>query len=44
MRISVIPWHVFLDALKKQSPSTLESWLRHWLFTNEGAITAQARK
>jgi hypothetical protein len=40
MYISVIPWHVFLDALLKQQPRTLESWLRRWLFTNEGVIMA----
>jgi len=26
--------------LKKQQPSTLELWLRRWLFTNEGVIVA----
>ncbi len=41
MNISVIPWHVFLDALLKQQPQTLEAWLRRWLFTNEGVIMAQ---
>jgi hypothetical protein len=35
MNISIIPWHVFLDALKKQQPGTLELRLRRWLFTNE---------
>jgi hypothetical protein len=38
MDISLIPWNVFLDALKKQRPGTLELWLRQWLFTNEGVI------
>jgi len=38
MNICVIPWHVFLDALLKQQPQTLEIWLRRWLFTNEGVI------
>ena len=40
MNISLIPWHVFLDALTKQQPQTLELWLRRWLFTNEGVILA----
>jgi hypothetical protein len=44
MTVTVIPWRVFLDALKKQSPSNLEAWLRRWLFTNEGVIITQARK
>jgi len=38
MDIPLIPWNVFLDALKKQQPGTLELWLRRWLFTNEGVI------
>jgi hypothetical protein len=38
--ISMIPWNIFLDALKSQSPETIETWLRHWLFTNEGVIVA----
>ena len=44
MKISVIPWHVFFKALKKQHPSALENWLRHWLFTNEGIIMSMARR
>lgn len=40
MNFSVIPWQVFLDALQKQQPSQLESWLRRWLFTNEGVLLA----
>ena len=43
MNISVIPWHVFLDALLRQQPNTLENWLRRWLFTNEGVIMAHER-
>ncbi len=43
MKISVIPWHVFIDALLKQQPGTLEVWLRRWLFTNEGVIMADER-
>jgi hypothetical protein len=40
MDMSLIPWNVFLDALKKQQAGTLELWLRQWLFTNEGVIDA----
>ena len=43
MDASLIPWQVFFDALKKQNPGTLELWLRHWLFTNEGVIEADPR-
>ena len=41
MDLSVIPWRVFLDALNKQQPNTVELWLRRWLFTNEGVIMVQ---
>jgi hypothetical protein len=40
MEISIIPWEIFRDALKKQQPRTLDAWLRHWLFANEGVILA----
>lgn len=43
MEMPVIPWNVFLDALKKQQPGTLELWLRRWLFTNEGVVAADQR-
>lgn len=43
MNISLIPWNTFLDALKKQQPSTVDIWLRRWLFTNEGVILADHR-
>jgi hypothetical protein len=42
MKISVIPWHIFLSALNKQNPNTVEIWLRRWLFANEGVIIVQA--
>ncbi len=44
MKIAVIPWRVFFEALNQQQPSTLENWLRRWLFTNEGVIISMARK
>jgi hypothetical protein len=43
MNISVIPWQGFLDTLRKQQPSTVEIWLRRWLFPNEGVILAGHR-
>jgi len=42
MEFPVIPWKVFLEALEHQQPSTLELWLRRWLFTNEGVIMADS--
>ena len=44
MQFSLIPWQVFLDALKKQNPSTREIWLRRWVFTDEGVIIAAPEK
>ena len=43
MKISVIPWHVFIEALLQQEPGTVELWLRRWLFTNEGVIIAHEK-
>ena len=44
MQLSLIPWRMFLDTLKKQNPSTTETWLRRWLFTDEGVIIAAPEK
>jgi hypothetical protein len=44
MHLSLIPWRMFLDALKKQTPSTRKTWLRRWLFTDEGVIVAAPEK
>lgn len=44
MQLSLIPWRMFLDALKKQTPSTRKTWLRRWLFTDEGVIIATPEK
>ena len=38
MEFPIIPWNVFLEALRHQQASTLEPWLRRWWFTNEGVI------
>lgn len=43
MEIPVIPWRLFFDALRKQQANAVELWLRHWLFTNDGAILADQR-
>jgi len=40
MEFTLIPWQAFLDALKKQKTTTRETWLRRWLFTDEGVIIA----
>lgn len=40
MQLTLIPWRVFLDALKEQSPRTREIWLRRWFFSDAGVIIA----
>ena len=44
MEFTLIPWQAFLEALKKQKPTTRETWLRRWLFTDEGVIIATPEK
>jgi len=44
MELTLIPWQAFLEALKKQKPTTQETWLRRWLFTDEGVIIATPEK
>jgi hypothetical protein len=36
MRAAVIPWHVFVEALKNQRPEGSELWLRRWRFEDSG--------
>jgi len=38
MKKSLIPWHVFLEAIAGQDPGLLESWLNRWGFTNDGVV------
>lgn len=38
MNSSIIPWKLFLDALRLQDPGQAQDWLRRWFFTNEGVI------
>ncbi len=40
MEFTFIPSQSFLEALKKQKPATRKTWLRRWLFTDEGVIIA----
>jgi hypothetical protein len=44
MQLSLIPWRMFLDALNKQNPGMRDTWLRRWLFTDEGVIIATPEK
>lgn len=36
MRAAVIPWHLFVEALKNQRPEGSELWLRRWRFEDNG--------
>ena len=36
MKASVIPWRVFIDALKIQKPVVSEKWLARWSFADGG--------
>jgi hypothetical protein len=38
MKKSLIPWHIFRDALESQDADALEHWLDHWGFTNDGVV------
>ena len=38
MGTTVIPWHVFLEGLKKLPQGTRDEWLQRWRFTEEGAV------
>jgi hypothetical protein len=43
MKRSLIPWHVFREAIAGQEPATLESWLDRWGFTDNGVILIGAQ-
>jgi hypothetical protein len=34
----LISWPVFLTGLERQPPSTRKHWLRHWAFSDDGAL------
>ena len=39
MGTTLIPWHVFLEGLKKLPEGRLrDEWLQRWRFTEEGAV------
>lgn len=38
MKKSLIPWHVFREALEVQDPQVLDRWLGRWGFTNDGVV------
>ena len=34
MTKSIIPWHVFQDAIETLNPDALDIWLERWRFTD----------
>ena len=38
MANEIIPWHVFLEALKQRPRARIGEWLARWRFTDEGAF------
>lgn len=38
MKNSLIPWHVFREALESQEAEVLDHWLDRWGFTNDGVV------
>ena len=42
MKKSIIPWHVFLDAVTAQSASSFKTWIRRWRFTDTGVVLVEA--
>ena len=44
MKASVIPWRVFIDALKIQEPVASEKWLARWSFADGGVWAGTSNK
>ena len=38
MKTSLIPWHIFREALESQDAEVIENWLGRWGFTNDGVV------
>ena len=38
MAREIIPWHVFLEAFRKQPKARLDEWLAKWCFGEQGAF------
>ena len=42
MKKSIIPWHVFNDAIETPASDTLNRWLERWQFMDGGVVLADA--
>jgi hypothetical protein len=41
MQSSMIPWHIFMNALAQQRRSKVEYWLDRWRFANDGVFMSR---
>jgi hypothetical protein len=41
MQTTMIPWHVFMNALEQQHFPQMKNWLDRWRFTNDGVFMAR---
>jgi hypothetical protein len=44
MSSSLIPWHVFFEALQEPKPKNLYEWLGRWRFTDDGAALSHGHE
>ena len=41
MTKSIIPWHVFQNAIETLNPDALDRWLERWRFTDGGVVLCE---
>jgi len=41
MTKSIIPWHVFQNAIETLNPDALDLWLERWRFTDGGVVLCE---
>jgi len=45
MKVSIIAWRFFWDAVDKQDPPVLDRWLERWVFADDGvALSIRAQR
>ena len=42
MSKSIIPWHVFRDAIETPNPHSLNLWLQRWRFMDAGVLLSDS--
>ena len=43
MPTTLLPWRIFFQALQKQKYTLRQSWLRYWIFSDDGAALVPRR-